>query len=177
MRGRRRLLGVAAAVMAMASASCAPGRSTTVLAGPAYGSTRVARKSGDGVGVSLGASLLAPEEGVGLTGLVQLQPFAVHNPVREEEYRLGLVMPALQLGGVRQGFFVRLGLGAGIFNFTGEDCVCGADLGVAAGAGLGVVPTAGSRVSVEAFLGTASTSDFELGATMFSLQLGWRVGR
>ena len=125
---------------------------------------------GPTIGVRMGAGA-----GTGVMASADLQPFRVQNPVRDEAHRILFAMPMLALG--NRDLYVAGGLGLGFFYFTGKDCICGLDAGLALGGSIGLpsIDLRGRRLSAELLWRGAVTSDFELDGSIVGIQLGWPI--
>ncbi len=169
LRGFRAL----AVVVLAGTAGCA-GRGVTVGPGLAQATSSAGGRAESALGpiVSLRAGV---GEGIGFATSLDLQPFRVRNPARDEAHRILYLMPMLSLGNGE--VFVLGGLGLGVFHFTGADCVCGPDAGPAVGASLGLasLDVRGTPVSVEVLWREAVTGDSELNGRILGIQVGWPI--
>ena len=139
--------------------------------GIARGSTEVSQTTNTAWGPALSARLWTPEESLGGLVALDLQPFRVQNPQRDEHFRVLYLQPQVQFRPAP--FFVRLGLGAPLYSFGGRDPAGGGELGLSFGAGIGmdVGGMHGRDWSVEAFWRTAAEFTGELESDLIGVQL------
>ena len=174
-RRRHRCRMVLVLITVCAAVGCA-GKGIT--AGPGLAIAKSSAGGGSNTSVGLVAGLrFGVGSGSGLITSLDLQPFRVQNPARDEAHRILFLIPMLRLGNER--FFVAGGLGSANFHFTGADCICGHDGGLALGLSLGTdgVRLGETPLSVEVFWRGGVTSDFELEGSLMGLQLGWQINR
>jgi hypothetical protein len=104
--------------------------------GLARGSTIVSNTEAFAWGPVVSARLWTPEVSTGGLLALDLQPFRVQDPVRDEHFRVLYVQPQLQLRPAP--FFVRFGAGIPLFCSAGNDPAQACVGGFAVGAGVGI---------------------------------------
>ncbi len=124
--------------------------------GVTRGGTTVGRQSSDRVAMG-GNALLRFGRSVRWGLEVDVQPYRIDNPVRQESFRSTYVLPSVELG-AQAGPYLRLGVGGAHRSWSGPDVWVSSELSPAAGLAVGhefkvapnvsLSPEAFGRVSV-----------------------------
>ena len=143
-------------------------------AGLGMGRTSVGGEQGSAFGPVVSLRMGVPDRAVGGLVTLDVQPFRVQHPYADEAFRIAYLLPALQVN-VRP-VMLRAGVGAAFSTWSGSDAVTDAEIGLAIGAGIELALNPTHPVwLIDLSVRSATTSDFEMGMNLFSLQLSRRV--
>jgi hypothetical protein len=101
----------------------------------------------------------------------EVQPFRVTNPVRAEAYRVLFAIPSVEVA--LSELILRVGVGVGLYSYSGADVFVDEDAGFAWGLAAGWRPTSrgDGKWIIEAGAMAGSSSDGELRAYNYAVRL------